>query len=412
MKTNACKKMPQKKFVSFLFLFLSLAGLASDAGLLNTNPVLASANRLHIGPSTSEGLVVDIYTDKAGQGQNVSIGTYTVGDQIRFYVSVNQNCSITLELITPDGSAWIREVAPISAGTFVDYVEAQYPTGAWKIVVIAQQGSIIVTETAPFVVVDKAPITFTRTSLNATTIEEALFEGKIVQVYMYPVGGVYGYDVLVDRVYFGPDIRNLTVMVQWLAITFTLGYPPGYVDTSIALGDRVEVYGLVNQKDRQGVRVTLNGSENYYIKKLSTLYYSPEILLFTREVFSNNLTVRINGIALPGSQNTTITSVYWNWGDGLYSDQRFPATHAYARAGTYVILIKAFQSDGLSTTKSLSISVQENTFTETSAGTTPEALGLWTASLVGIAIAIVLGSLAVIRFRKKRPSQSNNRQHA
>ncbi len=167
------------------------------------------------------------------------------------------------------------------------------------------------------------------------------------------------------------------------------------------MGDRVEVYGLVNQKDGQGVRVTLNGSENYYIKKLSTLYYSPEIILFTREVFSNNLTVRINGIALPGSQNTTITNVYWNWGDGQYSDQRFPATHAYARVGTYVILIKAFQSDGLSTTKSLSISVQENAFTETSAEITPEGLGLWTASLMGIAIAIVLGSLAVIRFRKK-----------
>jgi hypothetical protein len=235
--------------------------------------------------------------------------------------------------------------------------------------------------------------------------------------------------------FFGPDIRNLTVKVQLMGITRMPNFPPGYVDYGITLGDTVEVYGLL-QKAGGDTFVTLNGFENYYIKKLSTLCQSPEIILFAREVSAENLTVRIDGIAMPGSQNTTITSVNWNWGDGQSSDQKFPATHTYAAIGNYVILIRASQSDGLSVTESLSITVPENiltphthttiptaatcglttvetiTKTETLTGTKPETgfsmtRELWAASLVATIVAVTLASIVIVRIAMRKPPKSD-----
>lgn len=136
------------------------------------------------------------------------------------------------------------------------------------------------------------------------------------------------------------------------------------------------MYGLLS-REASKISVTLNGSDNYYIKRLSTLCECPELVLFTREVFPANLSVRINGIAIAGRKNDTITKLNWNWGDGQSSDQQFPATHTYAKVGTYVILVKAFQSNELSTTKSISITVPTNIFSQ---NTEPTSGGPTTSS--------------------------------
>jgi hypothetical protein len=410
-----------------LILAVSLLSLTSNVTWANTPsfPVLAKRNQFHISVGSlnamsSSGLAVDIYTDTAGRGQNVTIGSYTVGEQIKFYVEVSQNCSLTLNLITPNGSVWTRMRGPESAGTFVDYMDVEYPIGTWRLQAIAQQGATTVTETAPFNVIEKTPVTFTRTySANTSTIEEVRFNGKVVKTYLYPVGGVYAWDVFVGRVYFGQEIGNSTVKVQVLAISYTPNYPPGYVDSSITLGDQVQVYGLFSQT--QGPTVTLNGSENYYIKKQSTLFESPEIILFTREIFAQNLTVRIDGIAIPGNPTATIGNVNWNWGDGTSLDQRFPATHTYPKPGTYVILIKALQSDGLATTKSISVSVPVaaySTETQSTGGpTTPTSsqptvaqsiLEFWPGLLVMVLIAFALGVITTrARTKKSRLNKSD-----
>jgi hypothetical protein len=436
LKANDSKKMLPNSFICILILAVSLHAL--NTTLVNSHPILTDENHFQLqfrnnplNANSSLGLVVDIYTDRAGRGQNVSIGSYTVGDQIKFYVYVSENCSFRLNLITPDGAVWNRMVAPISAGTFVYYVDAEYPIGTWKIETIAQQRSNTVTETAPFEVVEKAPYTCTKTcSLNSTsTIEEAKFDGKVVNVYLYPVGGVYGWDILVDKVYFGPEISNLTVTVQVItyneAVNFVPDYRPGYVDHNITLGDQVEVYGLFSRAVRK-TSVTLNGSENYYIKRSSTLCESPELILFTREVFPGNLSVRIDGIAIPGTQNESITKLNWNWGDGQSSDQQFPGTHTYSKPGNYSILIKALQSNGLSTTKSLSISVAKNTLAEniqtTIAGASTgsptnekrmtETETTLETSLVAITLAaIALALIATTRSRTKKPSKSSKPNH-
>jgi hypothetical protein len=396
LKAVDSNKTPLRALVCILILVVSLQSIG---GALSKSPrATSSVQYPYLSATSSQQLAVDIFTESQGRGTNASIGTYTVGDQIKFYVYVNYNCSLRLELVPPDGSVQLKMAGPVNAGTFVDYVDAQYPIGRWEIVVVAQQGSNTVTETAGFEVAEKTSYTSARTTsfINATIIEEARFDGKVIQVYQYPVGGVAAWNVLVGKVYFGPDIGNTIVKVQWLAITATLGYPPGYIDYSITLGDQVEVYGLVTQKSGD-TSVTLNGSEDYYIKKLGTLDESPDIILFSREVFPDNLSVRIGGIVLAGGANATITSVDWNWGDSQSSNQQFPAAHTYSKPGTYVILIRATQSNGLSTTKSLSVTVSRNPFTQNP--TIPE-LGSG-AIVASVAAAIVIG-LGLIALRRRR----------
>jgi Zn-dependent metalloprotease len=75
----------------------------------------------------------------------------------------------------------------------------------------------------------------------------------------------------------------------------------------------------------------------------------PSLQLFPAEI--SGMTVTVNGVALPGMPGTSITKINWDWGDGTSGDAWFPATHTYSKAGTYTIIVTAFQSDGLSTSQ-------------------------------------------------------------
>lgn len=74
----------------------------------------------------------------------------------------------------------------------------------------------------------------------------------------------------------------------------------------------------------------------------------------------NGLAVTVNGTASPGTPGTTINRINWAWGDGTSGDAWFPATHTYSQAGTYTINATSFQSDGLSTTKTTSVTLQKS----------------------------------------------------
>jgi len=249
-------------YIFFIFLILAISQVSSS--VLAGNRV-SPAN---LSATTTQRLVVDIYSDHGGQGPNKTMGTYIIGDAVKFYIYISRNSTIQETILTPDGSVWFRMGGPMNAGTIIDYFDTQYPTGKWAISVKAQAGNEIVSDIAPFEVVDKQPYTCTKTSLFNTSgnTGETKFTGKVVKTYVYPVGGVHSWDVQVDSVYFGPDIRNQTVHVQILAVTYTLGHPPGYLDENITLGDEVAVYGLLNEQS-----ISVNGSGNYYVEKLSTL---------------------------------------------------------------------------------------------------------------------------------------------
>jgi uncharacterized membrane protein len=70
------------------------------------------------------------------------------------------------------------------------------------------------------------------------------------------------------------------------------------------------------------------------------------------------LTVSINGVTAPGYKDAKITSIHLDWGDGFSEDHSFPASHTYSKPGTYTITVTAYQSDGLSTTKTLIVKVE------------------------------------------------------
>lgn len=71
----------------------------------------------------------------------------------------------------------------------------------------------------------------------------------------------------------------------------------------------------------------------------------PDLTLFAPEI--DGLTVTVNGVVLPGTPETSIVRIHWNWGDGSEDDQWFPATHTYTSEGSYAITVTAYQSDGL-----------------------------------------------------------------
>jgi PGF-CTERM protein len=85
----------------------------------------------------------------------------------------------------------------------------------------------------------------------------------------------------------------------------------------------------------------------------------PVLTLFEPKVVG--LTVTISGVANPGYEGASITRITWDWGDGSKEDHWFPATHTYRRAGTYIVTVTAYQSDGLSATKTLSVKVEAPT---------------------------------------------------
>ncbi len=84
----------------------------------------------------------------------------------------------------------------------------------------------------------------------------------------------------------------------------------------------------------------------------------PQIVLMPARVM--DLTSTILGTTIPGSVNATITSIQWDWGDNTTTEQHeFPHSHTYRSPGSYTLTITAFQSDGLNTTRTTDITIDE-----------------------------------------------------
>ncbi len=103
-----------------------------------------------------------------------------------------------------------------------------------------------------------------------------------------------------------------------------------------------------------------NGTTNVTTPSPPPLDFSapPQIVLMPARVM--DLTSTILGTSIPGSVNATITSLQWDWGDNTTTEQHeFPHSHTYRSPGTYTLTITAFQSDGLNTTRTTDITIDE-----------------------------------------------------
>ena len=85
----------------------------------------------------------------------------------------------------------------------------------------------------------------------------------------------------------------------------------------------------------------------------------PTLSLFTPQV--SGLTVSVNGVTSPCTPSASIARIHWDWGDGMQQDSWFQATHSYSQRGTYTVSVTSFQSDGLSTTMTTSVTVGPST---------------------------------------------------
>jgi hypothetical protein len=147
------KRIP-KTFICILMLTASIQVVGTS--FQSTFPISTDPNQVRYYPLNSTWqLVVDIYTEKAGRGPNMSIGTFVIGDTIKYFVFLSQNCTINQDVVTPDGSTWLRMAGPVNNGTMTEHFDTQYPTGKWAFVVKAQKGAATASDTAIFYVVDK-----------------------------------------------------------------------------------------------------------------------------------------------------------------------------------------------------------------------------------------------------------------
>jgi len=82
----------------------------------------------------------------------------------------------------------------------------------------------------------------------------------------------------------------------------------------------------------------------------------PSIDLSTPQV--SGLTGNFNGVMLPTTTGASIIKrAHWSFGDGATAYSWFPATHTYARPGTYTVTATVVDSNGLTATASTVVTV-------------------------------------------------------
>ena len=96
--------------------------------------------------------------------------------------------------------------------------------------------------------------------------------------------------------------------------------------------------------------------------------YPPTLILYPTV---SGFMVTVGGTSAAGTAGTAITRIGWDWGDGTTGDHAVPDTHAYAGTGSYTITVTAYQSDGQSTTRSVTVFVSVPTTTSPPTTTTP-----------------------------------------
>lgn len=86
----------------------------------------------------------------------------------------------------------------------------------------------------------------------------------------------------------------------------------------------------------------------------------------------NGYSTNISGTVLPGSQNTTIIGIEWDWGDNSTRElHEFPHSHTYGIQGTYPISVTAYQSDGQSVTEMETVTIERQILRELPERTNP-----------------------------------------
>jgi PKD repeat protein len=134
---------------------------------------------------------------------------------------------------------------------------------------------------------------------------------------------------------------------------------------------------------------------------------SPPVLTLLEPVV-DGMNVTLNGNLNPGSPGAVITMVSVDWNDGnTTTSPDLPVTYQYATPGTYTIAITGTQSDGLSTTKRITLDIKQAT--PVSPGPTPGSpppnnQSTFLIILVTAIAVVVIGAIVQqIMYRRRGP---------
>lgn len=147
--------------------------------------------------------------------------------------------------------------------------------------------------------------------------------------------------------------------------TYVTVYGSGQTIGDILVGGQAEVLGECPSCDTPSTQYQVNVHEFWHYIKATG---GPTPALTPPNLIVNNPTtdcpsrkVTITGQATPTMPRATITKIHVDWGDRNAEDipvrNPFSASHTYAGDGTYTITITAYDSNGLSTSRSVSVTV-------------------------------------------------------
>jgi hypothetical protein len=101
---------------------------------------------------------------------------------------------------------------------------------------------------------------------NSVAAEDVKVAGTAVEDFQRI--GAWGWKVNVDQVFSGPNEMQGGEVSIYLTSANPAEYPPGFLDSSIKAGDRVEAYGQLDFCEAGGsCDILLTGSTEYYLKR-------------------------------------------------------------------------------------------------------------------------------------------------
>ncbi|MEI7434002.1 MAG: diadenylate cyclase [Methanomicrobiales archaeon] len=136
-------------------------------------------------------------------------------------------------------------------------------------------------------------------------------------------------------------------------------------------------------------------------------------LLTLLEPVTDGMNVTVNGNLNPGSPGVTIDSVSAEWNDGTITKTTdLPVTHQYSEFGIYTISITGKQSDGLSTTKRITMDLKEEVpgfpgpvTPHAPPNETPVYLIIIATAIIVVAIVVVVQQISMRRRGRLHPPE-------
>jgi len=283
----------------------------------------------------------DIWSDRGGEGPNVTCGYAKVGENVTFFFRVGSPTYLRIVITKPDGSeVEVMKSSQVFPGITYRFHQLFVDPGMRVIKLIGYSGNVL----------DYCTIHVVTSFIGGDVWTEAGGRGLQIDggvlIAGNPVRILFSVNVTseVQLFLYGPERKG--------ELLFSGRLEGGKTKALLLEGLKEGKYTL---KLLQGSKI-LDSCDFSVIKPVERV--PPSIRISSINV--NGSVVSINGEAFPGTPNVSLI-ISWDWGDGSYEEGPFPRMHRYEREGKYTIRIVAKQSDGLSANFTYSVLIATST---------------------------------------------------